>query len=77
MLDRGASVMDELVAAVDGLCAADPSSVDVVGLHRQLERLAAVATRAAAAFDAGGTWRDDGARSCAAWLSVRCGMPVE
>ena len=45
-------------------------------LHRQLERLAAVTTRAVAAFDAGRTWEADGARTASAWLAVRCRMPV-
>jgi hypothetical protein len=47
----------------------------VVALHRQLERLAAVVTRAAAAFDAGRDWEADGARSSAAWISARCRLP--
>ena len=48
----------------------------LVELHRQLERLAAVTTRAVAAFDAGRTWEADGARTASAWLAVRCRMPV-
>jgi len=71
---------DHLAAAVDALCGADPAQLadpeTIQALHRQLERLSAVTTRAAAAFDAGGTWEADGARSAAAWLSVRCQLPV-
>jgi glutamate 5-kinase len=69
-----------LVTAVDGLCAADPSTLadgdSLVALHRELDRLSAVATRAAAAFDAGGSWAAEGARSSAAWMAARCGLPV-
>jgi hypothetical protein len=47
-----------------------------VNLSRQLDRLGAVVTRAAAAFDARRDWEADGARSAAAWMAVRCHMPV-
>ncbi len=47
----------------------------VVELHRALARLEALATRSAAAFDASGEWEADGARSAAAWMAVRCGIP--
>jgi hypothetical protein len=47
-----------------------------VELHRLVERLRAVATRAAAAFDAGREWESAGARSSAAWVALRCGVPV-
>ena len=60
---------------VDALCAGDPSRLGdgetVVALHRQLERLSAVLTRAVAAFDAGRAWDAEGARSASAWLAVR------
>ncbi len=72
---------DELVAVVDMLCAAGPPVLGdgetVVLLHRQLERLRAVATRAVAAFDAGGSWEADGARSPSSWLAHRCDVPQE
>ena len=45
-------------------------------LHRQLERLRAVVTRASAAFEAGRTWEADGARTAAAWVSARCRTPM-
>ncbi|MDQ6949892.1 MAG: 13E12 repeat family protein, partial [Actinomycetota bacterium] len=70
----------DLNAAVDGVCAADPAQLadteSIQALHRQLERLIAVATRAAAAFDAGGEWQADGSRTAAAWLAYRCNQPV-
>ncbi|MEA2900640.1 MAG: hypothetical protein QOH36_527 [Actinomycetota bacterium] len=73
-------VVRSLVSAVDALCAADPSTLadgeSLVALHREMERMQAVLTRATAAFDAGGSWAADGARSSAAWLSARCGLPI-
>ena len=73
-------VLGDLAHAIDALCAADLSSVadgeSIVALHRQLERLEAVATRAATNFDAGGSWEADGARSAAAWLARRCRLPL-
>ena len=42
----------------------------------QLAILQAVFTRAVAAFDAGGTWEADGARSAAAWVATRCRLPT-
>ena len=59
-------VVGGLVAAVDALCAVEPAVVageSLVALHREWERLGAVLTRATAAFDAGGAWAADGARS--------------
>ncbi len=76
----GADVLTNLVAALDAVCGADPMLLGdggaVVVLHRQLERLEAATTRATAAFDAGGTWEADGARSAAAWVATRCRLPV-
>jgi len=75
-----AGVVDELVAAVDRLVEVDPAvladSETVVDLHRQLERMLAVNTRATAAFDASGAWQPDGARTAAAWLATRCRLPM-
>ena len=48
----------------------------IVALHRQLERLEAATTRATAAFDAGRAWEADDARSAAAWVATRCGLPA-
>ena len=53
-----------LTAALDEAVAVEPTVLGdgeaVVALHRQLERLQAVVTRAVAAFDAGGTGRPTG-----------------
>ena len=72
-------VETEVVVAVDALCGVDPSRLGdgetLVVLHRQLERLGAVLTRAVAAFDAGRAWDAEGARSASAWLSVRWNVP--
>ncbi|MEN3316309.1 MAG: hypothetical protein V7605_2543, partial [Acidimicrobiaceae bacterium] len=74
------SVLERVASAVDNLVDVDPSrlaeSEAMVGLHRQLERLAAVTTRAVAAFDAAKAWEPDGARSAPAWLTTRCAMPA-
>ncbi|MEN3315733.1 MAG: hypothetical protein V7605_1967, partial [Acidimicrobiaceae bacterium] len=76
----GTGAVDELAAVIDNLVDVDPSRLAdgeaMVGLHRQLERLAAVTTRAAAAFDAAKAWEPDGARSAPAWLTTRCAMPA-
>ena len=77
----GIDVLNDLSAAVDVVCGADPAlfadGESIVALHRQLDRLEAAVTRAAAAFDAGGAWETDGARSSAAWLAARCHLPVQ
>jgi Domain of unknown function (DUF222) len=75
----GTGVLGELSAAVDRLVALDAEALSdgesVVALHHELERLAAVTTRAVAAFDTGGGWHDD-ARSAASWLAHRCRLPA-
>jgi hypothetical protein len=72
--------LDELTAAVDELCQADPATLAdneaVKVLHRQLARLDAVTTRAAAAYDASGDWEESRARSCAAWIAAICNLPL-
>lgn len=72
-------VTSQVVAAVDALCQAEPAHLGhgetIQALHRQLARLEAATTRATAAFDAGGTWEADGARSAAAWVATRCCLP--
>src|SRR5438477_11815164 len=69
------NVIVELTGAIDAVCAADPARLadreSIQDLHRQLQRLEAVATRASSAFEAAGTWEADGARSAAAWLATR------
>jgi hypothetical protein len=73
--------IEELTAALGALCAEDPAVLGdaetVVALHRELERLRAVTTRAVAAFDAGRAWEAEGARTASAWLAAGCRMPVE
>ncbi|HET9443774.1 MAG TPA: DUF222 domain-containing protein [Acidimicrobiales bacterium] len=73
-------MLEDLVAAVDEVVAADPATLAdgeaLEVLHRQLARLEAVATRAAAAADAAGAWAGSGARSCSAWLAWRCSLPA-
>ncbi len=72
-------VLEDLEAALDALAAADPAELadatTVVTLHRLLERLDAVTTRAAVAFDASRGWEADEARTAVAWLSTRCRRP--
>ena len=69
------NVLAQLTGAIDAVCAAAPARLadreSIQDLHRQLERLNAATTRATAAFEAGGTWEGDGARSAAAWLATR------
>ena len=70
----------QLTAAVDAVCGADPAQLadaEIIQLlHCQLERLNTATVRATAAFDAGRAWEGDGARSAAAWVAVRCHLPV-
>ncbi|MDQ3355048.1 MAG: HNH endonuclease, partial [Actinomycetota bacterium] len=72
-------VLEELASVVDRLSGIDPSELadgeSVVALHRCLARTEAITTRASAAFDAGGAWQAEGARSPSAWLSRRCDLP--
>src|SRR5438132_3903933 len=74
------NVIDELTGAVDAVVDTDPARLAdaeaVIAIHRQLQRLEAVATRASSAFEAAGTWTPDGARSAAAWLATRCRLPL-
>jgi hypothetical protein len=73
-------VLDDLMSVVDQVCRTDPQALadgeSIVELHRCLARLEAATTRAVAAFDAGGQWSTDGARSGAAWLAGRCKLPA-
>jgi hypothetical protein len=73
------TVLSDLEAALDGLCAADPAALadgtTIEALHRQLARLEAATTRAVAALDAGREWEAAGARSATAWLTVRTRSP--
>ena len=72
-------VLDDLESVVDQVCATDPAALSdgesIQKLHRCLARMEAATTRASAAFDAGGTWQADGARSASAWLARRSACP--
>jgi hypothetical protein len=72
-------VIGHLASAIDAACEVDPARLGdgeaIVALHRQLARLEAVVTRATAAFDAGGDWEADGARSAASWVALSCRLP--
>lgn len=71
--------MESLCRAVDELVEEDPSALadpeTLVVLQRELARLEAVVSRAAAAFEQGGEWRADRATSAAAWLAWKLGTP--
>jgi hypothetical protein len=73
-------VLDDLVSVIDRLVETDPTELAdaraVVVIERELARLGAVAARNAAAFDAGGTWRADGARSAGHWLAHSANLPI-
>ena len=68
-----------LTAALDALCAEDPSRLadgeSIKAVHRQLARLDAAATRMSAAFDASRSWEDDNARSAASWIALSTHIP--
>jgi hypothetical protein len=72
-------MITELRAALDQLVEVDPSLLAdpaaVVDLHRELARLEAVVTRAAAAFDASKEWQVDGAQTAGQWIATRCHLP--
>ena len=73
------SALSELSSALDALFAegaetyGDGTSVEA--LHRELSRLEAFVTEASAAFEASQEWVADGAKTAAAWINVRCGLP--
>jgi hypothetical protein len=68
-----------LVETIDELVECDPSAFadadSMVELHRQLSRLEAFVTTAAAAFDSSGDWAADGAQTSSAWLATRTHLP--
>ena len=72
----GSGALEALAAALDTLQQADPSAYgdpeSIQQLHRELARLEAFVTAAAAAFDAAGAWVPDGARNAASWLTTKC-----
>jgi hypothetical protein len=51
----------------------DCASIEV--LHRDLARFDAFVTEATAAFEAGGEWAEDGAKTAPAWIATRCRVP--
>ncbi|HEX3426474.1 MAG TPA: DUF222 domain-containing protein [Acidimicrobiales bacterium] len=65
-----------LTAAIDELTKLDPATLadhdTMIDLHRQLDRLEATATRAAAALDAKREWEEWKFRSAASWIAWRC-----
>ena len=71
--------LGSLKAALDALCAEDPTRVcdreSIKDVYRQLARLEAVATKATAAFDASHAWDEDRARSAAGWLAATTHVP--
>ena len=66
-------VVDQLAAEVRQ---AQPDGPEIVELRRQLSRLEAVVSVAAAAFDRGKEWQLGGARSASAWLAVETRAPA-
>ena len=70
----------QLESDIDALVDADVGSLadaeSVEALHRQLDRLEAVVTRATARFDSDGAYEPDGAFSAAAWLATRRHLPA-
>lgn len=71
--------IDGLATALDDVVAGERAGLEdgqrVVDLYRLQARLSAVVAKAAAAFDRSERWRDDGARSAAAWLAVMARLP--
>ncbi len=71
--------LQALTRLVDTLVDADPALLvgrdAIAALHRQLDRLEAVATRATRAFERDRGWEADGARTASAWLAVACSLP--
>jgi hypothetical protein len=71
-LDDFAEALEALVAsgaAHYGDCAS------IEELHRHLSRLESFVTEATAAFEVGEQWAADGAKTPAAWIATRCGIP--
>lgn len=72
-------LLGALTQVLDRLVDAGPAPLadgnSVVALFGQLQRLEAVTSSAAAAFDDCGAWAVDGARTAAAWLAWRCRLP--
>lgn len=73
-------MLDGLKEEIGRLCGTDPAALrdpeTIVELNRLLARLDAVNTRATAAFDTAREWDASGARTAAAWIRTRCGIPT-
>ena len=71
-LEAFADALDALVA-VGAANYGDGASIEA--LHRLESRLASFVTEASAAFEASPEWAADGAKTAAAWIATRCGVP--
>jgi hypothetical protein len=72
-LDDLHEVLDRLVAA-DSFSRSDKASV--VSIQRARAKMDYLAATCTAAFDAGGEWATNGAKTTEAWLSTRCHLPT-
>ncbi len=72
--------LERLTQALAALRALEPGQLGdgdaIVALHRHLEQLEAVTTRAVGAFERGRAWEADGARTASAWLAAECSLPL-
>jgi hypothetical protein len=72
-------VIEGLTAELDALVDVDPAALadsdTILGLHRQIARLEAVAARATARWDADKTWAGSGVKSGGAWLAAMTRAP--
>jgi hypothetical protein len=71
-LDDLSDLVDE-VAESDSFSYSDPDSI--VRLQRIRNRVDSILSNAMAAFDAGGEWATDGAKTSVTWVSTRCHLP--
>jgi hypothetical protein len=71
--------LDDLSDLVHEIAGSDPFSYSdpdsIVCLERIQNRLESILSNAVGAFDAGGEWASDGARTSVAWISTRCHLP--
>jgi hypothetical protein len=71
--------LSQLSDLIDELAASDPFSYSdrdsIVHLERVKNRLDSIVSNAMAAFDSGGEWTTDGAKTSVAWVSTRCHLP--
>ena len=71
--------LDDFAQALDALVSSgaenhgDAASIEV--LHHELARFEAFVTEATAAFEAGGEWAAEGAKTASAWIAARCRVP--